>query len=247
MIYLADIRGCTEEALLPLVCKERRDYAAKYKQSADRIRSLAVATLLGIALKQEGYIDILPAEFTHDEKQKPVLSSQLVDITKIEKEGKNEEVNIKHDSPCFSLSHAGDYVAVAVDTLPVGIDIERNRPYKASLAKRYFSKEEQELPLPFTQIWTLKESFLKVTGMGLSFGLDTFSVIRDPNETAGEEQELTSFLYRQDFDDHHYAGRLLPAPDGYAFSVCFLLESKLAKAPLKDDICYVNLENYAAE
>ena len=91
MIYLGNISTCSEEALLPLVCAERRDYAAKYKQSADKIRSLGVAALLGIALKREGYIDALPVSLTHDEKQKPVLSD-MVDITNNPKE--------RADIPC---------------------------------------------------------------------------------------------------------------------------------------------------
>lgn len=249
MIYLGNISTCSEEALLPLVCAERRDYAAKYKQSADKIRSLGVAALLGIALKREGYIDALPVSLTHDEKQKPVLSD-MVDITNNPKDALKEQVDIKSKHPYFSLSHAGDYVAVAIDSCPIGIDIERNRPYRASLAKRYFSKEEQELPLSFTQIWTLKESFLKVTGMGLQLGLDSFSVCLDPKWAEGSDHlcktKETRFSYRQDFDENAYAGLLLDAPDGYAFSVCAMDKSSLLSSASDTGIHYVNLEEPGA-
>ena len=71
----------------------------------DRIRSLGVAVLLRHALQEEtgftGYV------LKHDAKQRPYLT--LPDGTQI---------------PQISLSHAGDYVAVAIDRLPVGIDID---------------------------------------------------------------------------------------------------------------------------
>ena len=246
MIYLADISACSEEALLPLVCEERRAYAAKYRQGADRIRSLGVAALLGVALKTEGYTDTVPVHLTHDENRKPL-------------------VDISSKSPCFSLSHAGDFVAVAVDTLPIGIDIERIRPYKESLAARYFSKEEQEILLglselpardpedpsaksqAFTQIWTLKESFLKVTGLGLKMGLDTFSLhadpaFPDPKAEDGRDLYPSCFAYRQDFDRQTYLGRLLPAPEGYALGACFTQESSLTEGGPETEIRYVNLQ-----
>lgn len=247
MIYLADISACSEEALLPLVCEERKDYAAKYRQDADRIRSLGVAALLGMALQTEGYVKQLPVRLTHDENQKPM-------------------VDIKSNNLFFSLSHAGNYVAVAVDTKPIGIDIERIRPYKESLTRRFFSKEEQEILArlsafltgdskdhntkdhAFTQVWTLKESFLKVTGLGLKLGLDTFSIDADPSpdpkQPDGNDPYKTRFSYRQDHDENTYAGRLLAAPEGYAFGTCFLADSPILKAGHETEICYVNLQEW---
>ncbi len=234
MIYIADISGCDPQNLIPLVCRERAEYAKRYKQEPDRVRSLSVAVLLSEALRREGYTGKLPVTLLHDAEQKPYIAEsdqQSVNIN---------EVNINYN-PCFSLTHAGDYVAVALDDVPVGIDIEKIRPYKESLTKRYFGKEEQDMigtaPDPekdrmFTTIWTLKESFLKMTGRGLQFGLDSFSVT--PAKEAG------TFSYRHQFDKEEYIGKVFNAPDGYVLSVCMRTTGSLnAEAR---DIHYVNLQ-----
>ena len=87
----------------------------------------------------------------------------------------------------FNLSHSADRVVCAVDTAPLGVDLERIRsiPEMKEIVKRYFSTEEQ-LTLDscaepdrldcFFKLWTLKESFVKATGKGLSIPLNSFSV-----------------------------------------------------------------------
>ena len=233
MIYVADISGCDSEQLKSLVCRERADYANRYKQEPDRVRSLGVAALLSKALLREGYTDHSPVTLLHDADDRPYIA--MLDR-------RSGDIN---QPPFFSLSHAGDFVAVVLDDAPVGIDIERVRPYKESLAKRYFMKEEQdyidsfagessdERDLAFTAIWTLKESFLKMTGKGLKFGLDTFSA-------ACKDKEKGTFSYRHDFDEGDYIGQVLNAPDGYVLSVCMRTTGGLC--PEAQDIHYVNLQ-----
>ncbi len=45
----------------------------------------------------------------------------------------------------YNLSHSGDYVALAISDVPVGVDIQQMRPYKDSLVKRFFSEKEAAL------------------------------------------------------------------------------------------------------
>lgn len=78
----------------------------------------------------------------------------------------------------FSLSHTQGFVACAVTTkAPVGIDVERiDQSLPAQeIADRYFSEgEAQQLrdcskdrrAVRFTELWTLKEAFLKAVGTG---------------------------------------------------------------------------------
>ncbi|MBU1212438.1 MAG: 4'-phosphopantetheinyl transferase superfamily protein [Alphaproteobacteria bacterium] len=86
----------------------------------------------------------------------------------------------------FNLTHSGDVAAVALcRSAEVGIDIERIRPVREGLARRYFAAEEvagldalevaQRLPA-FFRCWTRKEAFLKATGEGIRRGLDSFVV-----------------------------------------------------------------------
>ncbi len=262
MIYVADTRACREADLLPFVCEKRKEYASKFRMEADRIRSLSAAVLLGIALKREGYYDDIAVELTHDEKGKPCLV--LPDACE------NSDVSQKEDRSTpvyFSLSHAGDYVAVAVLTDPVGIDIETIRPCKDNLINRFFTQEERdyirecaagstdekekEKDLAFTRIWTLKESFLKATGMGMQLGLETFSVTREPGnkDRSGKDPYAEGrFSYRQAFDRNTYTGQLLKAPDGYAFSVCRMCGQDKAEDHADNRLCfpadihYVNLK-----
>jgi 4'-phosphopantetheinyl transferase len=85
----------------------------------------------------------------------------------------------------FNLSHASDWVVCVIGTQAVGIDVERIQPIDLQIAYRYFSKEEiqwldtaeenEKLEI-FYEIWTMKESYIKAVGQGLSMSLDSFSV-----------------------------------------------------------------------
>jgi 4'-phosphopantetheinyl transferase len=77
-----------------------------------------------------------------------------------------------------SISHSGDWVACAVAGVPVGVDIERidRRRATSELIEEVCSDEEQRLirRLPptrresfFTELWTLKEAWLKRHGAPL--------------------------------------------------------------------------------
>ncbi len=87
----------------------------------------------------------------------------------------------------FNLSHTHGLVACAVARgADVGVDVERidRKTLNLDIADRFFSgKEAAELrsrPLEtrarrFMEYWTLKESYIKARGMGLSIPLDSFS------------------------------------------------------------------------
>ena len=78
----------------------------------------------------------------------------------------------------LSLSHSGDWLAIALATAPVGIDVElprRSRDLRA-LARFTFSREEvarldgleeADYSAAFHRLWTLKEARGKRSGSGL--------------------------------------------------------------------------------
>jgi 4'-phosphopantetheinyl transferase len=85
----------------------------------------------------------------------------------------------------FNLSHCRGSVAVAIGrSEEVGVDVEgltTMRPDFVAIAERYFSPAEvrQLKALPaadqftrFVELWTLKESYVKALGLGLSKPLD---------------------------------------------------------------------------
>jgi 4'-phosphopantetheinyl transferase len=95
----------------------------------------------------------------------------------------------------FNLANTPGLVVCAVSIAHelVGVDVERiDRKLEVlELGERYFSPSEfralQALPSPeqprrFLAIWTLKESYIKARGVGLSQPLDQFSFLLDKDE-----------------------------------------------------------------
>lgn len=86
---------------------------------------------------------------------------------------------------CFNVSHSGKWIVCAIDDEEIGIDIEEMCPIDLKVADRFFSKPEiremqfklssQKLSY-FYSLWTLKESYIKAWGKGLSIPLDSFSL-----------------------------------------------------------------------
>lgn len=81
----------------------------------------------------------------------------------------------------FSATSSGELGAVAVATVPVGIDVERidPRPDDPDVARRLFAAEEIAAladPADFFRCWSRKEAYVKAVGQGLSFPLASFAV-----------------------------------------------------------------------
>lgn len=85
----------------------------------------------------------------------------------------------------YNLSHSGDYIVVAFSHLEVGIDIEQKKKARMEVARRFFHPAEiqclqslagDEQDDLFFRYWSVKESFLKYTGSGLSSPLSGFEV-----------------------------------------------------------------------
>lgn len=103
-----------------------------------------------------------------------------------------------------SVSHSGELIMVAVSSKKViGLDIEsRNRNVSSGLLKR-IAATEYERGMNAVRLWTLKESFLKMTGTGLRVAMNKIRI-----EAAGQHAfwaeclvtnnraQITSFLYR---------------------------------------------------
>lgn len=118
----------------------------------------------------------------------------------------------------YNLSHSGKWVVCAVDYYPLGIDVERIKPIDFSIAERFFSqteymdlmeKKEEERLGYFYDLWTLKESYIKARGKGLSLPLSSFS-IRKNNATITIESESDESWYFMQY----------PIDPDYKFSVC---------------------------
>lgn len=83
----------------------------------------------------------------------------------------------------FNISHSGKYVVLTTAHVPVGVDIQILKPGVKKLASRYFTLEEciqidrsYSPDKTFTQIWAVKEAFLKCLGTGIGKNLKKVSV-----------------------------------------------------------------------
>ena len=158
---------------LELLSAAERTRAARFVFDRDRIAFVAAHALLRRVLSAHG--EVPPAEWTFVENAfgKPALEPG-------------------HDGLTFNLAHTRGLVACAVCRQgEVGLDVEAIRPDMQSLdiARRFFSSAELaalescadgDRPARFTDLWALKESYVKAIGQGLSHALDTFSFTLTP-------------------------------------------------------------------
>ena len=188
-VELLALRGLDEAQVLRLLPPERREKALRCRRQEDRLRSAAAGLLLARYAQQLGF-DRFP-EVREGAYGKPYFP----------------------DAPQaqFSLSHSGGYAALATSSLPVGVDIQEIRPERVMAAARFLTEAEQAqlTALPqeeevqaFFRLWTLKESYGKMTGRGL-LGANAFSV--DLSGPAVLPPDGRQFCLR--------------APEGYCLSV----------------------------
>lgn len=83
----------------------------------------------------------------------------------------------------FNISHSGQFVACGVSDRSIGVDIQEIVPYRRDVVKRVFNLEElsqiessSDPSAEFTKIWTQKEAYLKMLGIGLSDDLDKIAL-----------------------------------------------------------------------
>ena len=137
--------------MLPLVDEQRRREALRYKHLFGQFACLKSWLMLEELLKPLGINDL---EMNFNAHGKPYL--------------------IRYPDVHFNLSHCKNGIAVAVDSSPVGIDIESFHRDNEALIRRTMNDAEieaiQTSPNPtaaFTQLWTQKEAVLKLRGTGI--------------------------------------------------------------------------------
>lgn len=76
----------------------------------------------------------------------------------------------------FNISHSHGYIALIIDQVPVGIDIEKVRLSDEDL-RNYISNEEEKKYVhddeSFFEVWTNKEALVKANGNGINRKINT--------------------------------------------------------------------------
>lgn len=126
----------------------------------------------------------------------------------------------------FNLSHCGDMAMCAAHRGPqsIGCDIEKIKDIDLNIAGRRFCRSEYETIMSqktkreqieyFFRFWTLKESFMKATGLGLSLPLNEFEIrIKDDGDIS----------VSQNVDHNNYRFDAAILPDGYVYAWCMAI------------------------
>jgi 4'-phosphopantetheinyl transferase len=186
-----------------LLSREELAKAHRYRYVTDRDRH--VVLWAGLRLIIGSLVSASPRTLRFERSQtgKPALSHPPVSLS-------------------FNATRAGPFVVFAISwSGPVGVDVEEVRPEieTGEIVKRFFHPQERHeyetllddlKPAAFFRSWTLKESYLKVRGVGLPFGLDRVHVTIDPRE----HPRLIAVEGMQDEQDRWNLTDL-PMPDGY--------------------------------
>ena len=89
------------------------------------------------------------------------------------------------ENAMFNLSHSGNIAMCSAEdvgktSVKVGCDVEKIKEPNMKVAKRFFCENEYRLIVEdknmFYRFWVLKESFMKVTRLGMKLGLNTFEI-----------------------------------------------------------------------
>ena len=187
-----------QKACLELLSAEERDQCGRFKHERDQLLYLTAHSLLRRVLSTHGNLPPQEWNFTSGKHGKPDLQDEQA-----------------AGGLRFNLSHTRGLAVCAVCRgAEIGVDVEslERRMKPLELAGRYFSALEVEClqttpadgqATRFLQFWTLKESYIKAVGTGLSMPLASFSM-----QLADEVPDVRNVSSREP--------RLCPA-----VSVCF--------------------------
>lgn len=89
------------------------------------------------------------------------------------------------DPMYFSVTHSGKYWMCIFSKLPVGIDLQKKETKNKAekISRRFFHPDEVDYLekqdwVPFFDVWSAKESYVKYTGTGIAGELASFSVVQ---------------------------------------------------------------------
>ena len=149
-VYICDV---TETASLEGFSSYRLSKLEKNKNEKHYAESVSAEMLLMYAAKKEGLP--LPLDIKTDIGGKPYA----------------ENIN-------FSISHSSGKILVAVSDSVIGADIQKINPLQnLEVAKKFLTESERENinTETFFKLFTMKESYFKMTGEGLPLSPKPFS------------------------------------------------------------------------
>ena len=158
---------------------ERQQHIQKYRKAADRSRTVWAELLVRYLTCKE-----VPASWENITVEREFKGKPYIKTLKDRRE--------------ISLSHSGIWVLCSHGRCKSGVDVETNTEDFEEISRFCFSDKEisflNSVPLPirkklFLCYWTIKESYLKYTGEGLTKNLseiDCISILKGNQPVAGK-------------------------------------------------------------
>lgn len=169
------------EKHLPSVSSERQNRIKRFHFDKDKIISLFAELLMRSEISRQLDIPTEKIELGYSEHGKPFL--------------------MNYPNYYFSVSHSGNCIAFVSDKNPIGIDVEQIGDGNLDIAKRFFTENEfefirnsKEPKLAFYQIWTAKEAYVKMLGLGLSKSFNSFDVLSDKLKSCFSHQQISEYM-----------------------------------------------------
>lgn len=174
-VYIFDeldkISGSMLDALIEHLPHERRERALSYKHTQGKLLCAAAYRVAEYAL-ETGY-GIAHFDMRYDDNGKPYAGG--------------------HPEIFFNISHCRYGCICAVCSCRIGVDIQEIVPLNLKLAEKICTDGELGLIMSspdrdkaFTEIWCMKEAYLKMVGTGLSGGMRNIDTLKLREHIAAE-------------------------------------------------------------
>lgn len=189
-IYISNIKNLRDPIddldILGVLPEYRKNKILRLPNALSRKQSLGAGLLLNKILNK---YNINHTDISFNEYDKPLV-----------------------DNLYFNLSHSKDYVICVISDKQVGCDIEKIKKANKKLAERFFNRDEllflnnsNNYDLDFYRLWTIKESYIKMLGKGLSIPLNSFRVRLNEKKIDDKNNILTTYINEIKYDDYQIA------------------------------------------
>ena len=156
LLKLAPMFNFPYENYLKHFSEARKQKILSYKHDSDRIRTLWAELLTRFAVAKKISRPIEDISIERDANGKPKIAENTLQI---------------------SISHCKSFCACSLGEISSGIDVEEDFSAAIDVSKAFFAPNEyfllkklrgNDFARKFLSLWTLKESFAKFSGVGLS-------------------------------------------------------------------------------
>lgn len=122
---------------------------------------------------------------------------------------KNGKPFLGTNGPGFSISYTDDYVYIAIIKHgAIGIDAEKVKAIDINVSKEFMTEKEfvslekaTDKYEYFYKIWTLKESFLKLIGLGINDSINTIEFVEHLSGTYSINTNYSQKVYLRNFSE----------------------------------------------